>query len=66
MKLRKSLTKIFEVFFGSDFEVKVAICWEKKNKVRDFYLLGSYPLVGRHVVEHGKNLKLEIYVAGKI
>ncbi len=66
MKLRKNLMKIFKVFFGSVFEVKDAICWEKKNKVRDFYLLGLYPLVGRHVVKHGKNLKLEIYVAGKI
>ncbi len=26
---------------------------EKKNEIRDFYLLGSNPLVGRHVVKHG-------------
>ena len=26
----------------------------KKIKVRDFYLLGSYPLVGRHVVNEPK------------
>ncbi len=32
--------------------VKVAIA--KKIKVRDFYLLGSYPLVGRHVVNEPK------------
>ncbi len=32
--------------------VKVAIA--KKIKVRDFYLLGSYPLVGRHVVNETK------------
>jgi hypothetical protein len=24
------------------------------------------PLVGRHVIKHGKNLKLKIYVSGKI
>ncbi len=36
-------------------EVKFAIVkGEKKNKVRDFYLLGSYPLVGRHVVNESK------------
>ncbi len=27
---------------------------EKKNEIRDFYLLGSYPLVGRHVVNELK------------
>ncbi len=27
---------------------------EKKNEFRDFYLLGSYPLVGRHVVNESK------------
>ncbi len=31
------------------FEGKFASV-EKKNEIRDFYLLGSYPLVGRHVV----------------
>ncbi len=34
-------------------EGKFAIA-EKKNEVRDFYLLGSYPLVGRHVVNGTK------------
>jgi hypothetical protein len=30
---------------------KVNLRWlRKKNEVRDFYLLGSYPLVGHHVV----------------
>ena len=44
-----------------DFEVEILRCrkilnlWElklqlqRKFKIRDFYLLGSYPLVGRHV-----------------
>ena len=33
--------------------VKVAIA-KKILKIRDFYLLGSYPLVGRHVVNASK------------
>ncbi len=36
-------------------ESKFAIAeGEKKNEIRDFYLLGSYPLVGRHVVNELK------------
>ena len=27
---------------------------EKKNEIRDFYLLGSYTLVGRHVANELK------------
>ncbi len=35
------------------FENKFASV-EKKNEIRDFFcLLGSNPLVGRHVVKHG-------------
>ena len=35
-------------------EGKFAIAEKKKNEIRDFYLLGSYPLVGRHVVNDSK------------
>ncbi len=35
-------------------EGKFAIAERKKNEIRDFYLLGSYPLVGRHVVHEPK------------
>ncbi len=34
------------------FESKLASV-EKKNEIKGFYLLGSNPLVGRHVVKHG-------------
>ncbi len=34
------------------FEVNLRV-FEKKNEIRDFCLLGSNPLVGRHVVKHG-------------
>ncbi len=45
LKLRKKkLMKIFKVFFGSVLKLKL-----RENEVRDFYLLGLYPLVGRHV-----------------
>ena len=33
---------------------KFAIAEREKNEVRDFYLLSSYPLVGRHVVNEPK------------
>ncbi len=36
------------------FEGKFVIVKREKNEVRDFYLLGSYPLVGRHVVNKPK------------
>ncbi len=36
------------------FEGKFASVEKKKNEIRDFYLLGSYPLVGRHVVNEPK------------
>ena len=32
---------------------KLELRLQRKFKIRDFYLLGSYPLVGRHVVKHG-------------
>ncbi len=35
------------------FESKFASV-EKKNEIKDFYLLGSNPLVGRHVVNETK------------
>jgi len=38
---------------GLKFEGKFAIV-KKKNEFRDFYLLGLYPLVGRHVVNESK------------
>ncbi len=38
------------------FESKFASV-EKKNEIRDFYLLGSNPLVGRHVVNESKITK---------
>ena len=34
-------------------EGKFVIAGRKKEEIRDFYLLGSYPLVARHVVKHG-------------
>ena len=33
---------------------------QRKFKIRDSYLLDSYPLVGRHVVKHGLKEKSEI------
>ncbi len=51
LKLRKSLMKIFKVFFESVLKLKLRL--QRKFKIRDFYLLGSYPLVDRHVVKHG-------------
>jgi hypothetical protein len=53
MKLRKYLMKIFKVFVGLVFKVKVAICWDSYNQGK-FFLRGSYPLVGRHVVNETK------------
>ncbi len=44
---RKVPEKKIEVFA---MEIKVEV---EEKKIRDFYLLGSYPLVGRHVVKHG-------------
>ncbi len=49
----------------------------KKNEIRDFYLLGSYPLVGRHVANDSNiaysvgchvvnELKVGYYVADKL
>ena len=35
-------------------EGKFAIAEREKKEIRDFYLLGSYPLVGRHVVNESK------------
>ena len=48
-KFRGKKIKVFWV----EIKVKVAICL-RKFKIRDFYLLGSYPLVGRHVVNESK------------
>ncbi len=48
-KLRGKAVKIFKVFSGWVFEVKVVV----GKKIGDFCLLGSYPLVERHVVKHG-------------
>ena len=45
------------------FEGKFAIVKRKKNEFRDFYLLGSYPLVGRHVVNEPK---VGCYVVSKL
>ncbi len=46
---RKVPEKKIEVFA---MEIKVEV--ERKKIIRDFYLLGSYPLVGRHVVNEPK------------
>ncbi len=40
-------------------EGKCAIVKRKKNEVRDFYLLGTYPLVGRHVVKTWQEFEVE-------
>ena len=46
------------------FEVKVRLRREKREKkIRDFYLLGSYPLVGRHVVNE---MKVGCYVVNEL
>ncbi len=34
--------------------LKLKLRLQRKFKIRDFYLLGSYPLVGRHVVNESK------------
>ncbi len=44
-------------------EGKFASVGREKNEIRDFYLLGSYPLVGRHVV---KELKVGCCNANKL
>ncbi len=36
---------------------------QRKFKIRDFYLLGSYPLVGRHVVNE---IKVGCYVVNEL
>ncbi len=36
------------------WKVNLQLLRKKKNEVRGFYLLGSYPLVGRHVVNEPK------------
>jgi hypothetical protein len=41
-------------FRKKKWKVNLQLLREKKNEVRDFYLLGSYPLVGRHVVNAPK------------
>ncbi len=38
---------------------------QRKFKIRDFYLLGSYPLVGRRVEKHDYDLILKFCVAEK-
>ncbi len=38
----------------------------KKLKLKKMFGSWMSPLVGRHVVEHGKNLKSKLYVVGKI
>ncbi len=45
------------------FEGEFAIVKRKKNEFRDFYLLGSYPLVGRHVVNE---LEVGCYVVNEL
>ncbi len=45
------------------WKVNLRLLREKKwNQGFFFCLLGSYPLVGRHVVKHGKNLKVKLKV----
>ncbi len=51
LKLRKKNDENFSKYFSGRFEVKVALA--KKIKIRDFYVSGSYPLIGLHVVKHG-------------
>ncbi len=35
---------------------KLELRLQRKFEIRDFYLLGSYPLVGRHVVNDSKTV----------
>ncbi len=51
---KKVLRKDFwvEILLSSCF-TGLGFFLKKKKICRDFYLLGSYPLVGRHVVKHG-------------
>jgi hypothetical protein len=49
LELREKNDENFQSVFRVGF-LKLKL---KENEVRDFYLLGSYPLVGRHVVKHG-------------
>ncbi len=37
-----------------EWKLKLKLRFAKKKEVRDFYLLGSYPLVGCHVVNELK------------
>jgi hypothetical protein len=61
-KRKKCVSVKFWVFGKKRMEIERKVPNVKKNqsvfqfkiKVRDF-LLGSYPLVGRYVVEHGKS-----------
>ena len=41
-----------------NFKSKFAIA--ERKRIRDFCLMGSYPLVGHHVVKHGLNFKVEV------
>jgi len=50
VKLWKS-DENFQSIFGGCLKLKLRL--QRRFKIRDFYLLGSYPLVGRHVVKHG-------------
>ncbi len=45
LKLRKNLMKIFRVFFGSVFEVKVAIAWENLKSGIFIYWVRTHWLV---------------------
>ncbi len=51
IKVTEKKRKFSEYFSGECLKLKLRL--QRKFKVRDFYLLDSYPLVGRHVVKHG-------------
>ncbi len=69
LKLRLRFTEKGKIVWASccetwqKFERKFAIVRRKKNEVRGLYLLGSYPLVGRHVVNE---LKIGCYDVSKL
>ncbi len=50
---KKSSGKKIKVFWV----LKLKLRLQRKFKIRDFYLLGSYPLFGLYVVKHGLSLK---------
>ncbi len=72
VKILLSSCSLVGLYVNSQVKVKKSTVGDKNNcrclklrlqrkfKIRDSYLLDSYPLVGRHVVKHGLKEKSEI------